>query len=76
MLSAAPFDLIVKDGDNHLSRKDWEEGYDHFDMDGDGFIIRAEFNGSLPIFDILDADGDAPLFEIFSVRGPKSRNCD
>jgi Ca2+-binding EF-hand superfamily protein len=76
MLSAAPFDLIDKDGDNYLSRKEWEAGDDLFDMDDDGIITRAELNGSLPIFDILDTDGDAPLFEIFRVRGSKSRNCD
>jgi hypothetical protein len=47
-----------------LSRKEWEGGFDLFDVDGDGIITRAEFTGgggSLAIFDVLDADGDGHI---------------
>ena len=32
MSSGAPFNVLDKDGDNHLSRKEWEAGFDLLDM--------------------------------------------
>jgi dynein heavy chain len=49
----------------HLSRKEWEAGFDMFDMDGDGFITRAEFESleraSIDAFTALDVDGDGRI---------------
>jgi hypothetical protein len=36
-------------------------GFDHFDIDGDGFVTKVEFNGNLPTFGIIDADGDGRI---------------
>jgi hypothetical protein len=77
-----PLDM---DGDNRISRKEWEAGFDTFDMNGDGFISGADsLSTDLErIFSILDTDVDGQVtrkeynagYDILDAEGMEGAEC-
>jgi Ca2+-binding EF-hand superfamily protein len=56
--------MIDLDGNDLISRQEWNAGFDIFDTDKDDFINRTEFSDVTQpvfVFETLDTDGDGMI---------------
>ena len=76
---------LDKDGDNRISRKEWEAGFDKFDLDRDGLLSSSDTLGPdlERIFSVLDTDVDGLItrkeynagYDMLDVVGMEGADC-